>query len=244
MAALGTSFYNFLARYWRNEFGMKIKDCLRPMKHALVQKNGIYKAIDRVGELEKRRGRSVKVVLDVGAAIGEAALPMLRAYPEAQLYCFEPIPDQFERLKKRTQEFEARVQYFNHALFDKNDEAQFHLLINHPDGSSFIEGLPGTRKITVKRRKLDDVVKELGLTHIDFLKIDVEGVEKEVLAGASETLKMTDNVFVEVAPLRKGMHNHDYIDVFESLYQAGLSFEGVYSEFDYFFSRILPPDMV
>ena len=233
----GETFYNFLAKHWRTEAGMKLKDKLRPLKHSLVGKNGIYKAVERANELEASAGREVTVAFDVGAAIGEAALPMLRAFPKANLYCFEPIPYQFERLKKRTEAFRNRTQYFNHALYNKNDEAVFNIWPNHPDGSSFIKEAGSREAISVKRRRLDDVIKELNVSHIDFLKIDVEGVEKEVLEGAEKTLKVTDNVFVEISPLRKGLHSHDYIDAFELLHRAGFSFEGVYG--DYFFTKLL-----
>jgi FkbM family methyltransferase len=235
--AITHSAYNFVSKYWRTELGMKLKDRLRPLKHRIVGKNGIYMAIERVEKLEKQAGHDVKVVFDVGAAIGEAALPMARAFPSAKLYCFEPIPAQFEKLKARTATFSDRITYFNHALFDVNDTAEFGIWKDHPDASSFLSELGQAEKISVVRKRLDDVVHSLGITHIDFLKIDVEGVEKEVLAGGEHALKMTDNVFVEISPLRKGLHNHDYIDVFEYLHRAGFSFEGVYG--DYFFTKLL-----
>lgn len=236
--AVGDSLYNYLAKYWRSDLGMKLKDKLRPVKHFLVGKNGIYKAIDRVNELERAAGRAIGVVFDIGAAIGEAALPMLRAFPRATVYCFEPIPSRYEQLKKRTALFRHRVRYFNHALFDRNDSAEFAVHLNHPDSSSFLRGSgPAADTIIVKRRRLDDVVKELSVPRIHFMKIDVEGVEKEVLGGALATLKITDNVFIEISPLRKGFHNRDYIDVFEHLHSAGFSFEGVYG--DYFFTKLL-----
>jgi FkbM family methyltransferase len=39
------------------------------------------------------------------------------------------------------------------------------------------------REITVPARRLDDICDELGVTHIHFLKIDVEGAESAVLSG-------------------------------------------------------------
>jgi len=44
----------------------------------------------------------------------------------------------------------------------------------------------GTKEIGRKEiqvRRLDDFIKEQKIEHIDFVKIDVEGVEKEVLVG-------------------------------------------------------------
>ena len=60
---------------------------------------------------------------------------------------------------------------------------------------------------------------------------DVEAAEKELLEGAKETLKITDTIFIEIIPVRKGPHNRDHIDVFEILHDAGFSLYGIHSDF-------------
>jgi FkbM family methyltransferase len=45
------------------------------------------------------------------------------------------------------------------------------------------------RPYTVRGRPIDDVVRELDLTKVNAIKVDVEGVEVEVLRGAMKTLK-------------------------------------------------------
>jgi len=182
--------YKWASRCFRNEPARKLKDFLRPVKHALVGKNGIYKAIEVVGELQKKKGREVKVIFDIGAAIGEAALPMLRAFPGAEVYCFEPLPGSFAKLKERTKCFAERIHYFNYGLYNRSGESKFYVWENHHDGSSVIRP-PATQKnreISITVRKLDGVIKELGIKHIDFMKIDVEGAEKEMLGGCEGSL--------------------------------------------------------
>jgi len=235
--AIGPWLYEQVAKGFRNEPARKAKDALRPVKHAILGKQGLYQVIDFVRDHAARSGAEVRTVIDAGASIGEAALPILRAFPKAQVYCFEPIPESYALLVRRTKKFADRVHCFNHGLSDHEDTLTFYVNEDHPDGSSLIVPPPEwrTRTITIPVRKLDDVCKELGITHVDFLKVDVEGMEKEMLAGAPQTLRHTENAFVEISPLRKGF-NHDYIDVFEYLHAAGLSFAGVYS--DYFFERL------
>lgn len=48
-------------------------------------------------------------------------------------------------------------------------------------------------------RTLDDVVDELQIERVQFLKIDTEGYEREVLKGGRATLKMTDIVYFETS---------------------------------------------
>jgi len=54
----------------------------------------------------------------------------------------------------------------------------------------------------VKQIKLDDFLEKKGITKIDFIKIDVEGYELEVLEGLENTIKNSSNlwVFVEFSP--------------------------------------------
>ena len=52
--------------------------------------------------------------------------------------------------------------------------------------------------IEVKTKTLDQVVDELGLSKVDFIKIDVEGAELDVLKGATKALE-ENNVFLAIA---------------------------------------------
>jgi hypothetical protein len=54
---------------------------------------------------------------------------------------------------------------------------------------------------TVHGRRLDDVVRELGLQRIDVLKADVEGAEVLVLSGARDVLtRFRPTLILEVVP--------------------------------------------
>jgi len=217
---------------------MRLKDILRPVKHALVGKQRIYKVIEVIGELERRKEQKVLTIFDVGAAIGEAALPMAKGFANARIYCFEPLPDSFERLKNRTQNFSDRIDYFNFGLYNKNGRINFYVFPHRDASSAIAQQSEGVSQTSIPVRRLDDVVEELEIKKIDFMKVDVEGAEKEVLEGGLKTLQnCVDNVFVEISPLRKGKHSHDYIDVFEYLHKSGFSFAGVYE--DFFFTKLL-----
>jgi FkbM family methyltransferase len=53
-------------------------------------------------------------------------------------------------------------------------------------------------EVEVEVTTIDEVCRGLGLLRIDFLKIDVEGAELEVLRGAEESLKVTRNIAMEL----------------------------------------------
>jgi Methyltransferase FkbM domain len=83
--------------------------------------------------------------------------------------------------------------------------ATLHVPRGTPGLSSLHEGwsrkfhdLPNA-DITVPLRTLDGIVEETGFTLVNWLLIDVEGAEIEVLRGARATLLKTERVIVEVA---------------------------------------------
>ncbi len=233
MTPIIPSLYRFISKSFDNDTVKDLKDILRPVKHALVGPQGIYQVIEIIKEQSMKEGRQMSTIFDIGAAVGDTARPLLKNFPNATVYCFEPLPVSFARLTQRTAAYGNRAKLFNYGLYNKNGSIDFHVS-EHAESSSIHFVNPhykgvGIQKVSVRR--LDDVVRELGVAHIDFMKIDVETAEKELLEGAPQTLKITDTIFVEIVPVSKGPHNHDYIDTFEYLHRAGFSFVGVLGDF-------------
>ncbi len=232
------SFRSLLAKLYQYEWAKRMKNALRPLKHALFGKEGIYRAMDEVARLHGGADK-VRVIFDVGAATGEYALHFLKYFPRATLYCFEPLESSFRALERRMQPYRDRVKLFNHGLSNVDGNIAFHIAPYADASSALNKGIPGTVSATVRMRRLDDVVKELGLTAIDFAKVDVEGTEREVLEGGRETFKnAVTSAFIEIQPQFKGYYARDYIEVFDVLQKSGFGFGGAFE--DYFFSKRLP----
>jgi hypothetical protein len=76
-----------------------------------------------IARLSERWGFPINRVFDVGANIGQTALPVLAHFPNAEVYSFEPHPDTFKRLAEALKG-RGRAQAFNIALSDKSGEAE------------------------------------------------------------------------------------------------------------------------
>ncbi|MBI2888851.1 MAG: FkbM family methyltransferase [Candidatus Liptonbacteria bacterium] len=232
------SFRSLLAKLYQYELVKRMKNALRPLKHALFGKEGIYRAMEEVARLHGGADQ-VRVIFDVGAATGEYAEHFLKYFTRATVYCFEPLPSSFKVLERRTQPYRDRAKLFNYGLSDAEGDATFHVAPYADASSALDKGIPGTVSAAVRMRRLDDVVKELGLTAIDFAKVDVEGTEREVLEGGREAFKnAVASAFIEIQPQFKGYYARAHIEVFDMMQKFGFGFGGAFE--DYFFSKRLP----
>jgi len=217
-----------------------LKGYLRPLKHFVFGKSDIYKWIHQISKA--RGGNGLKIIFDVGAAVGDKTIVFLQKFPQANLYCFEPLSSSHRHLAKRISPYKNRVKLFRFGLYNRNCELPFKVA-SYRDASSILplQGLEnkeikeiGEEKVLMCR--LDDFVDKINIDRIDLIKIDVEGVEKEVIEGGIWSLRnKVDNVIIEICPLRKGAFSADHIKVFQYLHDAGFAFIGC--DVDYFFSK-------
>ena len=168
------------------------------------------------------------VVFDIGANEGEYSKLCKKFNKEAHIFCFEPHPKTFIRLKNNLNT--EKVIFINKALSDKKGKL---LLYDYKenDGSShaslfadIIKKVHGKEWICyeVDVMKIDDIVSEFSIKKIDLLKIDVEGNELNVLKGSVESLrnKIVNAVQFEFTQLNSTsrIFMKDFFDLLEEQY--------------------------
>lgn len=140
------------------------------------------------------RNRPAAVVLDIGANAGDYSALVLEIEPSARIFAFEPHPATFTLLQRKLAGTSAKL--FNCALGDAGGVAPLYDY-RDADGSphaslhrAVIEEIHSKPSVShsVPVARLDDLVGELGLSHINLLKIDTEGHEMAVLKGAEATI--------------------------------------------------------
>lgn len=128
------------------------------------------------------------IVLDAGAFVGEFSA--LAAHMGATVYAFEPSPMQYKYLCETARLNEnAKITPVKKALADKAGEGQ--MMYIKPWAAADVlkfgydfDPLGEETEVTT----VDDFVRENNLQRVDFIKADIEGAERKMLAGAKETL--------------------------------------------------------
>jgi FkbM family methyltransferase len=142
-------------------------------------------------------------MLDIGANTGIYSAVLEKKAGANGLYLFEPLPSIAALLKQRF----PHSSVFNMALSDRVGRTRIRvpLIDGRPVDTratlnSHIEHRQsGELAIPCELSTVDAVVSGLGLTHISFMKIDVEGHELQVLRGAEQALdKYKPLVLIEV----------------------------------------------
>lgn len=164
------------------------------------------------------------VAMDIGANYGWYSLNIARQRPDMQVYAFEPIPRTFQRLNKNKNiNHISNITAFNIGLSSEEADVDFYFDVVASGASSMrdLREVETTVKQTCRVRRLDNVVRELGLERIDFIKCDVEGSELLVYRGGVESInKFQPIIFSEM--LRKwsakfGYHPNDIIKLLRDM---------------------------
>ena len=159
-------------------------------------------------EVMQRILRHDSNVADVGCHSGEILHEMLKLAPNGHHLAFEPLPNMFAMLEEKFGG-NRHVSLFNLALSDVAGTVEFQHVVSNPAYSglrarAYDRPDEIVEKIDVKSARLDELVPESMC--LDFIKIDVEGAELQVLKGAVETIARCRPVIV----FEHGLGGSDY----------------------------------
>ncbi len=117
------------------------------------------------------------VVFDVGAYKGSWSDAIYRQY-EPNIYLFEPVKEQSTLLLSKYKN-SPRIKVFSFGLAGEDKEAYIHYEGKNKDSASAY----GANKIGEKiyMRSFDTVLKDLGIEKVDLMKINIEGLEYELM---------------------------------------------------------------
>lgn len=146
------------------------------------------------------------VAIDVGAHVGHYTYNMLRRF--RTVHAFEPQRDNFNCLVANTREVARRLKrkLYYHQLVAGATSASVQVELSSDTAGN--SGAWEVRLLDVPAdRQTVLAIDDLGLTRLDYLKIDAQGTEQAVLEGAAATLACCDPV-IQVELINRGVKNY------------------------------------
>jgi FkbM family methyltransferase len=182
----------FLARHRRNPLVLKFGRVLGSLHAGFenldydLQTNGERFVAKTIGAQT-----SHGIVFDVGANLGDWSAMASSCFPDGKIHAFEVIPSTYQQLLRRCASHPNVIPH-PLGLSDRDGVQDFFYSEHRSDLASGVEGVHGatlnTSKMAVDVTRGDLFCERAGVGGIDFLKIDVEGLEPNVLNGFSRML--------------------------------------------------------
>jgi FkbM family methyltransferase len=168
----------------------------------------------------KKKNKSFDVFIDIGAHKGETIELFTKNFFIKKIYSFEASPINYELLKKKEKRFikinkDTEIVIENMAL-GANNTTEVFKQFNESSSSTFKKIDKNSkyfkrkfkllnyfskdnvyRELDIKVQKLQDYIIHKNLTRIDFLKIDTEGYEYEILLGLGNKISLVKIIMFE-----------------------------------------------
>lgn len=133
-----------------------------------------------------------QLIIDCGTNMGLSLLFFSVNYPNAQIYGFEPDKFILPYLKRNIQTQQMNnVQLHEKAVWNSNTILDFY---TDKGMGGRIDSYSNQIPIKIEAIRLKEFI---GTNHVDFLKIDIEGAEYDVMIDCEPILNQIDNIFIE-----------------------------------------------
>lgn len=179
--------------------------------------------------------KKLPVLFDVGANIGQTATGLVKYFPASQIYCFEPTSNSFDILSREFSKF-PNLHCIQKGLGSLSENVN---IVIHDDSqlNTIVKNGPREDRKTGEEEIVLTTVDEFcvaeKISYIDFLKMDVQGWEMEVLLGTKDLLR--DNrvrfVYAEVGFRRSDRDMQHFCEINDYLENQGFWFCGFYDQF-------------
>lgn len=137
------------------------------------------------------------LILDVGANVGQSSIRFARECPEATIHAFEPVARAYTELIRNIEKNGLR-RVFAHHLALGEEESEKEIFVSEETALSSFVAKSGGAVERVPMTTVDAFCKSLLLHEVALLKIDTEGYDLQVLAGANDLLRAGLARFVQV----------------------------------------------
>ncbi len=199
--------------------------------------------------------QEIDLVLDVGANTGQFAMMLRKSGYKGRIVSFEPLKSAYDQLVRQAEGDPLWTVAPRMAIGDMDGETSINISANSVSSSiagilkAHLDAAPGSVYVgseIIQIARLDSVAKAfVPVTARTFLKIDTQGYESQVLAGATQLIPLLKGLQLEISllPLYEG--SGAFIDIVRSIIDSGFEFYGFFDAFsDQRTGRMLQTDAI
>lgn len=143
-----------------------------------------------------------QTIIDAGANIGLASIYFASRFPEATIVAIEPDPGNYELLKRNVSPY-PNIRTSQAALWHSNKKINLYdsglgswgFMVDEAGDSC---DRSSRKTLIVDGVTVDTVMAEHRISHVDILKMDIEGSEREVLHGLPSWISSVDSIIIEL----------------------------------------------
>jgi FkbM family methyltransferase len=195
---------------------------------------------DLASDLKRWVAASAPVIFDVGANTGQSAARFAKLFPAATIYAFEPFPASFEQLRRNTSglagvrvlPFALGAEEGRQTLFTFAADVTNSLLQSAPESVDLVPdgAMSAKTPCEIESRRLDRFAHEVAVDRIDFLKVDTQGFELQVLAGAGDFLNPERIGLLQLEMLFSPLYREQAVpsEIFRIMQDRQFRFMGLY----------------
>ena len=212
--------------------------------------NFLFKIIDffyqkkKYSFLKKRINNDINIFIDIGAHHGDTISDFLEIFSINTIYAFEPSKENFNKLKVKKDEIEksksVKIKIFPYGLGKKNDILPLNEIADGVSNTfnalninsryfkrkKFITTLFGIKKfiknkVPTKVIRLKEFIEREKIDKIDFIKIDTEGFEFNILLGLENDIKKVKFILFEHHYDNMIIKNYKFGDIHKLLKDNG-----------------------
>ncbi len=187
---------------------------------AMLLRESVQRDLPR--EYDVRPAVAPQVILDIGANIGAVTAAFVRRWPQARVYAFEPLPENFALLRHNVAQF-PQVTALPYGLgaetaqrcYVRSDDPR-----NYGGGGFLPKGgtqAPDASGLELPIVAVAEAFRELGLARVDLIKIDTEGSEFDILTNLPPAV--LDTVQVIVGELHNKPRDRELLEFLETRFE-------------------------
>lgn len=199
----------------RTTFKKILNSLLHPLGLNIERHFGSELALKRLVQISKEN--HIDLLLDIGANTGQFSIKMIESGFYNQIISFEPLSSAYPVLLKNARRFNNWKVFEKCAIGDFDGKIEINISLNNHSSSilqvtkAHTDAAPSAAfidKECVTIRKLDTIAQEFTSFKNILLKIDTQGFEKNILAGAVTLIENKVKIIqleMSLLPLYEGL---------------------------------------